>query len=117
MILEKSLLRSLLGRAMASGADFAEIFAEHTKHGLMQAAGGKIDEISNRLISGVGIRVLKGNRSVYASTSDTSYSGLMRCAVRVADVLGESGDGVAIRLEERIFPNIHAIRRVTADVK
>ena len=76
MILEKSLLSSLLGRAMASGADFAEIFAEHTRHGLMQEAGGKVDEITNRLISGVGIRVLKGTRSVYASTSDTSYSGL-----------------------------------------
>ena len=116
MILEKSLLSSLLGRAMASGADFAEIFAEHTRHGLMQEAGGKVDEITNRLISGVGIRVLKGTRSVYASTSDTSYSGLMRCAARVADVLGESGEGVSIRLEERLFPNIHAIRRVTADV-
>lgn len=116
VILEKSLLNALLGRALSSGADFAEVFAEHTKHGMMQVVSGKVDEISNRLISGVGIRVLKGTRSVYASTSDTSYSGLMRCAERVADILGESKENVSIRLEERIFPNVHAIRRVTSGV-
>ena len=117
MILEKRLLSELLGRAMASGADFAEVFAENTKQGQMQMSGGKVDEISNLLISGVGIRVLKGTRSVYASTSDMTYSGLMRCAARVADVLGEGKEGISIYLNERIFPDIHGIGRVTSGVK
>ena len=116
VILDKKILSELLGRAMSSGADFAEVFAEHTRHGLVVLSGGAVDELSDRFLSGVGIRVLRGKRSVYASTSDMSYSGLMRCASSVADALGESGKEVSIRLEERIFPDIHAIQRVTSGV-
>lgn len=117
MILKQQLLSELLGRAMASGGDFAEVFAENTKQGQMQMSGGKIDEISNLLISGVGIRILKGNRSVYASTSDLSYSGLMRCAAQAAGALGESREERDIFLTERIYPNTHGIGRVTSGVR
>ena len=40
MILDKKILSELLGRAMSSGADFAEVFAEHTRHGLVVLSGG-----------------------------------------------------------------------------
>lgn len=116
MILHQQLLREVLGRAMASGADFAEVFAENTSHGQMGMSGGKIDEISNLLISGAGIRILKGTRSVYASTSDLSRSGLLRCAAQAADALKESTVPATVALTERIFPNIHAIGRVTSTV-
>lgn len=41
MILEQQLLSELLGRAMASGGDFAEVFAENTKQGQMQMSRRK----------------------------------------------------------------------------
>ena len=60
MILDKKILSELLGRAMSSGADFAEVFAEHTRHGLVVLSGGAVDELSDRFLSGVCIRVLRG---------------------------------------------------------
>ena len=117
MLLEKSFLSELLGIGLSSGADFAEVFAENTLHGLTTLIGGKVEEISDRKISGVGIRLLKGTQSVYASTSDMSVSGLRRCARQAAEALGEIGDRPEVYLTERIFPDIHPIRIVTSGVR
>ena len=84
MILEQSLLQELLGCAMSSGADFAEVFAEHTRQGTITMLGRDVDEIVNEQLSGVGIRLLLGTQSVYASTSDISREGLFRCALQAA---------------------------------
>ena len=116
MLLQKRSLSELLGIAMSSGADFAEIFAENTTNGTMTLIGGKVEDILNKTLSGVGIRLLKGTQSVYASTSDITWSGLVRCASQAAAAMGEIGDRPQIVLEERIFPNIHGAKRVTSGV-
>ena len=117
MILEQSLLSELLGIGLSSGADFAEVFAENTLQSQMTMTGGALEEIADRKIAGVGIRLLKGVKSVYASTSDMSRSGLVRCAKSAAEALGELGEAGQVRLTERIFPDIHPIRIVPSSVK
>ncbi len=112
MILEKSLLSELLGIGLSSGADFAEVFAENTSNGVMTLIGGKVEEISDRKLSGVGIRLLKGTQSVYASTGDMTREGLIRCAKNAASAMGEIGDRPNVYLAEKIFPDIHQIGRV-----
>ena len=117
MILEKSLLSELLGIGLSSGADFAEVFAENTSNGVMTLIGGKVEEISDRKLSGVGIRLLKGTQSVYASTGDMTREGLIRCAKNAASAMGEIGDRPSVYLEEKIFPDIHPIGRVPSSCK
>ena len=112
MNLTKSFLSELLGIGLSSGADFAEIFAEDTLQSTMTLTGGIVEEISDRKISGLGIRLLKGTRSVYASTSDMDRNGLLRCVRSAAEAMGEIGEGVSVRLRERIFPDIHSVRIV-----
>ena len=112
MNLTKSFLSELLGIGLSSGADFAEIFAEDTLQSTMTLTGGIVEEISDRKISGLGIRLLKGTRSVYASTSDMDRNGLLRCVRSAAEAMGEIGEGASVRLRERIFPDIHAVRIV-----
>jgi len=114
MILDQTMLSELLGIGLSSGADFAEVFAENTRQGLMTLIGGKVEDVTDRTISGVGIRLLRGVRSVYASTSDLTRSGLLRCAREAAAAMGEAGEAAGVVLSERIFPNIHPIRRVTS---
>ena len=112
MNLTKSFLSELLGIGLSSGADFAEIFTENTLQSTMTLTGGIVEEISDRKISGLGIRLLKGKRSVYASTSDMNRNGLLRCVRSAAEAMGEIGEGASVRLRERIFPDIHAVRIV-----
>ena len=112
MILEKSFISELLGIGLSSGADFAEVFAENTVNGQMTLIGGKVEEISDKKLSGVGIRLLKGTQSVYASTGDMTKEGLIRCAMKAADAMGTIGDRPSVYLTERVFPNIHPVAKV-----
>ncbi len=110
MIISRSILEDVLAVAMSTGADFAEVYAERTRNNGIRFLNGKIDTASDGVTSGVGIRAFIGTRTVYATTTDITRSGLIRCARAVADALGESRAQVQIHLTERIFPNIHPVR-------
>ncbi|MBQ1261245.1 MAG: TldD/PmbA family protein [Clostridia bacterium] len=118
-MLEKKLLEEILGIAVSSGADFAEVYFEITRNGGVTVIGGEVDSLTDNTVSGVGIRAFLGTRTVYGSTSDISYSGLIRCARSVAAAMGESSAQENIVLSERIFPNIHPVKinPATAEAK
>ena len=65
MILDRKLLQEALAAAMTTGADFAEIYSERTLNDSVHLLDGKIDQISNNVVSGAGIRAFKGTRTVY----------------------------------------------------
>ncbi len=110
MIISRILLEDVLSVALSTGADFAEVYAEKTRNNGIRFLNGKIDTANDGVTSGVGIRAFIGTRTVYATTTDISRSGLIRCARAVADALGESNEQVSIHLTERIFPNIHPVK-------
>lgn len=118
-MIKQSVLEEVLACATSRGGDFAEIFAEHTQNNNIQFVDGSIDKINDTVISGVGIRVFLGQRTVYASTTDLSREGLLRCATSVADVLGEGSAPLSIRLTPKTVTDIHPVRihPVTSDVK
>ena len=104
--------RRVLARAVSTGADYAEIFAENTLNHSIEMVGGKVDAINDNVIAGAAVRVYKGLRSVMASTVDTSEAGLLRCAQRVADALGEGKAEIAINLSERLLANVHPVLNI-----
>ena len=108
-MISKALCERVLGRAVSTGADYAELFMENTLNHSIEMVGGKVDAINDSVIAGAAIRVYKGLRSVMASTVDTGEEGLMRCAQRVADALGEGKAEIAIRLSEQVIANIHPV--------
>ena len=118
-MLEKRLLEEILGIATSGGADFAEVYCELTRNGRISLKNNIIDSIADEVVSGVGIRAFRGTSTVYCSTSNITRKGLVSCARRVAEAMGECrADNMNIRLSERIFPNIHPVRIVpsTADM-
>ena len=80
MTLNTRVIEEILGIALSGGADFAEIFWETTRNGNVVLLDGKIDSITDSTVTGAGIRAFIGTRTVYASTSDMSYNGLIACA-------------------------------------
>ena len=116
MIVERKLSEELLSLACSTGADFAELYAERTLNDSVHLLDKKIDQITSNVVSGAGIRAFVGTRTVYASTSDLSREGLLRCAASVAAAIGEGKAQVSICLTERMFPNIHPVRIVQSSV-
>ncbi len=89
-MIEQHLLEELLGIAVSTGADFAEIYVQQERSNQIRLLSGKIESIRDFLISGVGIRAFVGTKTYYASTSDTTREGLLRCAAAVAGAVGDS---------------------------
>ena len=108
-MLDKRLLETILGIAVSGGADFAEVYCELTRNGGLKLISGRIENVMDETVSGVGIRAFRGTSTVYSSTSDLSREGLIKCARSVAEAMGELKGEANIRLTERIFPNIHPV--------
>ena len=115
-MISKAIVESVLSCAMSGGADFVELYGEITRNNAVTMVDGKIDRVNDTLISGVGIRAFLGTRTVFASTSDTSREGLMKCARAVAAAMGEIKQDICVRLTERMLPNIHPARIVPSSV-
>ena len=115
-MISKALAQEVLECAISTGADFAELYGEHTRNNSIMMVDGKIDRVGDNLLSGVGIRAFLGTRTVFASTSDISREGLRRCAASVAVAMGELKREVSVVLNERIFPNIHPVTTVPSGV-
>ncbi len=115
-MISRQICEAVLCKAVSTGADYAEIFAENTLDHSINMISGKVESINDAVIAGAGIRVYKGLRSVMATTIDTSEAGLMRCAEKAASALGEGKAELEICLHERLYGDIHPIRIVPATV-
>ena len=79
-MISKSLAIEVLNACLATGGDFAEIFFENTvSHGI-QVEGDKVEACGGNTITGVGLRILKGLRSVYGHTNDITKKSLLSLA-------------------------------------
>ena len=88
-MIAKSWAEDALACAVSSGADFAELFGELTYNNNVFMLDGKIERATDNILSGVGIRAFLGTRTVFASTTDITYEGLIKCARSVAAAVGE----------------------------
>ncbi len=116
-MLSQSLLKEALWKASATGADYAEVFAEYTKRKNINVVSSKVDKIADSVISGVGIRIFKGTRCVSGSTSSLLPEAILNCAEKVAAALNGTREMETITLRERLFGDIHPIKIVPASVE
>ena len=109
-MLSKHLCSEILAVAMSTGADFAELYQEQTRNNSLHLIDGKIDSVGDNVLSGVGVRAFLGTRTVYATTSDISREGLLRCARSVSEVLGQGTAEISICLTPKEIVDIHPVR-------
>ena len=109
-MIARDICQRVLHKAVSTGADYAEIFAENTVNHAINMIANKVDSINDTVIAGAAVRVYKGLRSVMATTVDTSESGLLKCAEKAAEALGQGSAQIDIVLRERIFGDIHPVK-------
>lgn len=115
-MLAREVIKEALLRALSTGADYAEIFAEHTDEKTIELVSEKVDKISDAVIAGVGIRIFKGTRCVSGSTSSLEPSAVLACASKVAEAMQDAAVVTDLVLRERLFGDIHPIKVVPASV-
>ena len=115
-MIARDICQRVLKVAVSTGADYAEIFAENSVNHSISLIANKVDNIRDTVIAGAAVRVFKGLRSVMATTIDTSEEGLIRCAEKAADALGQGSAQIDIVLRERLFGDIHPVITCPASV-
>ncbi len=91
-MLDEAVVQRVLGVALRTGGDFAEVFAEDRRASSARLDDGKVEELTSGRSRGAGIRVVVGDTTGFAHTSDLSEDGL-RAAAEVASAAARGGGG------------------------
>ena len=93
-MLEESVIQRVLGAALRTGGDFAEIFVEDKRSSNARLDDGKVEELSSGRDRGAGIRVVVGETTGFAHTADLSETGL-RSAAEAAAAAARGAEGTS----------------------
>jgi TldD protein len=91
-VIDQDLIERTLGTALQTGADFAEVYAEDKRNTSVALDDGRVEQVTSGRDRGVGIRVIKGETTGFAHTSDLTEHGLAEAA-RAAAAAASQGDG------------------------
>jgi TldD protein len=96
-VIEEAVVSRVLGAALQTGGDFAEVFVEDKR-----SSSGRLDDGQDRGAGlgrdrGAGIRVVVGDTTGFAHTADLSEAGLLAAAEAAAAAARGGGGGVKHR--------------------
>src|SRR4051795_4486727 len=83
-MIEEATITRVLGAALRTGGDFAEVFAEDRRTSSAVLDDGKVEELTSGRERGAGIRVVVGETTGFAHTADLSENGLRTAAEAAA---------------------------------
>jgi TldD protein len=92
-VIDHDVLERVLATAMRSGGEFAEIYAEDKRSTSAGLDDGRVEQVTSGRDRGAGIRVVAGETTGFAHTSDLTEDGL-RAAAEAAAAAARQGDGV-----------------------
>jgi TldD protein len=91
-VIDHDVLERVLATAMRSGGEFAEIYAEDKRSTSAGLDDGRVEQVTSGRDRGAGIRVVAGETTGFAHTSDLTERGL-RAAAEAAAAAASQGDG------------------------
>ncbi len=116
-MIDQDVLTRVLGTAVKSGADFAEVFAEDKRSTSAGLDDGRIEQVTSGRDRGAGIRVVKGDTTGFAHTADLSEAGLLAAAVSAAAAASQGGGGVReVALTRRAGTQVNTVERSPDEV-
>ncbi|NDF84102.1 MAG: TldD/PmbA family protein, partial [Actinobacteria bacterium] len=85
-------LERVLAKGRSTGAEFSEIYIEDKRSTSAGLDDGKVEQVTSGRDRGAGIRVVSGETTGFAHTSDLSERGLL-AAAEAAALAAKQGDG------------------------
>jgi TldD protein len=83
-VIDQDVLERVLAGATTTGADFAEVYAEDKRSTSAGLDDGRVEQVTSGRDRGAGIRVIAGETTGFAYTSDLSEAGLTAAATAAA---------------------------------
>ncbi|MEI6495194.1 MAG: TldD/PmbA family protein [Actinomycetota bacterium] len=116
-MIETDTLTRVLGAAVRTGAEFAEVFAEDKRSTSAGLDDGRIEQVTSGRDRGAGIRVVKGDTTGFAHTADLSEKGLLAAAEAAAAAASQGGGGVrTVALTRRAGTAVNTVERYPDEI-
>src|SRR4051812_23723389 len=93
-MIEEATITRVLGAALRTGGEFAEVFAEDKRSSSALLDDGRVEELTSGRDRGAGIRVVVGDTTGFAHTADLTEAGLLAAAEAAAAAARGGGGGV-----------------------
>lgn len=91
-MITKQTATQVLEKCLVTGGDFAEIFEEDCITNTIGLIDSKIENVLGGRTYGIGIRIFKGLKSVYAYTNDNTLNSMLDTAYKAALALGRMSE-------------------------
>ena len=101
-LIEDDVIAKVLEAASGRDVEFAEVFAEDRRSSSAVLDDAKVEELTSGRDRGAGIRVVVGNSTGFAHTSDLSEAGLLATAEIAAAAARGGGGALAPRELRRV---------------
>jgi TldD protein len=101
-VIDEAVIEGVLHTALKSGGDFAEVFAEDRRATGARLDDGRVEDLASGRERGAGIRVVSGETTGFAHTSDLSEDGLRAAAEAAAAAAHRGGGGVRTAALSRV---------------
>ena len=109
-MISREIASMVLAKCLITGGDFAEIFEEDTISNSISLIDKKVENALGGRSYGIGIRIFKGFKSVYAYTNDNNLSSLLDTAYKAALALGSLKEEKTVVLNNEVnYKNLHNI--------
>lgn len=89
-------LERVLAKGRSTGAEFAEVYIEDKRSTSAGLDDGKVEQVTSGRDRGAGIRVVSGETTGFAHTSDLSERGLL-AAAEAAAMAAKQGEAVSTK--------------------
>lgn len=116
-MISADVVQKVLDAGLGNGAEFAEVFVEDRRSTSAVLDDGKVEEITSGRDRGAGIRVVVGDSTGFAYTSDLSEAGLIAAASTAASAARGSSSGVTVvNMGELSSPRTSVVALMPGDV-
>lgn len=114
-VTQESLLE-VVKEAMSKGADYADLFFEHTNRNQLVLQDGEVNRASSSIDYGVGIRAVVGDQTGYAFVENTELKDMLRAARTAANIASLPKDINPVKVEEKLFKNYYPVNQSWSDI-
>ncbi len=111
-------LQSLVGTALSRGGDFADLYFEHTTFFNLILRDGNVSSGGFHTDYGVGIRVLKGEKTGYAYSENLEMSEMVKAAEAASAIAQAGGSSLSYgRVSSRTTPDLYPMQQNWRDMQ
>jgi TldD protein len=105
----RELLQKVIATAMGKGADYADLYFEHTIENASALEDKKVNSSYSTISYGVGIRVLKGDQTGYAYSENVTEEAMLKAAKTASNIADSPSKVGSVNISEYTPPSYYNI--------